>query len=280
MAEPDSYEISALCYAVRTNRKHHENFIGSLWTDPMHDQDEPIAYYVWALTNANRTVVVDTGFDKAEWSRRTESSGGIWQCEYDLSPAEGLAGIGIDSRQVQDVIVTHLHYDHAGSLNDFPVARFHLQELEMQYATGPHMGHGYFSGAYTVDHVTDMVRNVYKGRVEFHAGDSEIAPGISVHHVGGHTMGMQFVRVMTARGWVVLASDASHFYANFEDSAPFPIVYNVADMLKGFDKMRSLASTEDHIIPGHDPQVMIRYPGAKTPGVGAVVRLDQSPNSY
>ena len=150
----------------------------------------------------------------------------------------------------------------------------------MQYATGPHMGHGYFSGAYTVDHVTDMVRNVYKGRVEFHAGDSEIAPGISVHHVGGHTMGMQFVRVMTARGWVVLASDASHFYANFEDSAPFPIVYNVADMLKGFDKMRSLASTEDHIIPGHDPQVMIRYPGAKTPGVGAVVRLDESPNSY
>ena len=107
MAEPDSYEISALCYAVRTNRKHHENFIGSVWTDPMHDQDEPIAYYVWALTNANRTVVVDTGFDKAEWSRRTESSGGMWQCEYDLSPADGLAGMGIDSRQVQDVIVTH-----------------------------------------------------------------------------------------------------------------------------------------------------------------------------
>ena len=243
----------------------------------MHDQDAPLAYYVWTLKNANSTVVVDTGFDKTEWSRRTENSGGLWQCEYDQSPAEGLTGIGVDTRQVQDVIVTHLHYDHAGSLNDFPNARFHLQELEMQYATGPHMGHGYFSGAYTVDHVIDMVRNVYKGRVAFHTGDSEIAPGITVHHVGGHTMGMQFVRVMTVRGWVVLASDASHFYANFEDNAPFPIVYNVADMLKGFDKMRLLASTKNHIIPGHDPQVMTRYPGATTPGVGAVVRLDQNP---
>ena len=94
MADPESYEVFALCYAVRTNRKHHENFIGSAWTDPMHDQEEPIAYYVWVLKNANRTVVVDTGFDKAEWSRRTDSSGGIWQCEYDQSPAEGLAGMG------------------------------------------------------------------------------------------------------------------------------------------------------------------------------------------
>ena len=279
MADPESYEVFALCYAVRTNRKHHENFIGSAWTDPMHDQEEPIAYYVWVLKNANRTVLVDTGFDKAEWSRRTESSGGIWQCEYDQSPAEGLAGMGVDARIVQDVIVTHLHYDHAGSLNDFPAARFHLQELEMQYATGPHMGQGYFAGAYTVDHVLDMVRNVYKGRVVFHAGDSEIAPGISVHHVGGHTMGMQCVKVMTTRGSVVLASDASHFYANFEDNAPFPIVYNVADMLKGFDTLRKLASTVDHIVPGHDPLVMVRYPGAKNPGIGQIVRLDQSPGN-
>jgi len=279
MADPESYEVFALCYAVRTNRKHHENVIGSAWTDPMHDQEEPIAYYVWVLKNSNRTVLVDTGFDKAEWSRRTESSGGIWQCVYDQSPAEGLAGMGVDARIVQDVIVTHLHYDHAGSLNDFPAARFHLQELEMQYATGPHMGHGYFSGAYTVDHVLDMVRNVYKGRVVFHAGDSEIAPGISVHHVGGHTMGMQCVKVMTARGSVVLASDASHFYANFEDNAPFPIVYNVADMLKGFDTIRRLASTVDHIVPGHDPLVMVRYPGAKNPGIGQIVRLDQNPRN-
>jgi hypothetical protein len=93
-------------------------------------------------------------------------------------------------------------------------------------------------------------------------------------------MGMQCVRVMTARGWVVLASDASHFYANFENKAPFPIVYNVADMLKGFDTLRNLASTIEHIVPGHDPLVMVRYPGAKSPGIGQIVRLDQSPRNF
>jgi hypothetical protein len=77
MADRKSCALSALCYAVRTNRKHHENFIGSAWIDPMHDQDEAIAYYVWVLKNGNRTVVVDNGFDKAQWSRWTEASGGI-----------------------------------------------------------------------------------------------------------------------------------------------------------------------------------------------------------
>ena len=277
MADPESYEVYALCYAVRSNRKKHENFIISGWTDPEHDHDQPIAYYIWALRNAHRTIVVDTGFARAEWTRRTDESNGTWACDYGDTPAEGLAVLGIDSREVSDVIVTHLHYDHAGSLQDFPAARFHLQELEMQYATGPHMTQGYFAGAYTVDHIVEMVRQVFRGRVVFHSGDSELAPGVTVHHIGGHTMGMQCVRVMTARGWVVLASDASHFYANFEDAAPFPLVYNVSDMLKGFKRLVTLASTSDHVVPGHDPLVMTRYPGADAPGIGQVVRLDLDP---
>ena len=137
--------------------------------------------------------------------------------------------------------MTHLHYDHAGTLYDFPEARFHLQELEMQYATGPHMAQRFFSGAYTVNHVVEVVRNVFEGRVVFHDGDDEIAPGVSVHYIGGHTMGIQCVRVKTRKGWVVLASDVSHFYENYQARSPFPIVYNVADMLKGFERLETLA---------------------------------------
>ena len=111
MADPESYEVYALCYAVRSNRKKHENFIISGWTDPEHDHDQPIAYYIWALRNAHRTIVVDTGFDRAEWTRRTDESNGTWACDYGDTPAEGLAVLGIDSREVSDVIVTHLHYD-------------------------------------------------------------------------------------------------------------------------------------------------------------------------
>jgi len=215
MADTESYEVYAIRYAYRSERKRHENFIVNAWTDPVHDDVEPIAYYVWALRNQNRTIVIDTGFSKKESDNRTEESGGIWRCDHECAPAEGLASIGIDSRQVSDVIITHLHYDHAGTLVDFPSARFHLQEFEIQYATGPHMANSYFSGAYTVEHILQVVRYIFQDRVVFHKGDSEVAPGVTVHHIGGHTMGMQCVRVMTERGWVVLASDASHFYANF-----------------------------------------------------------------
>ena len=87
-------------------------------------------------------------------------------------------------------------------------------------------------------------------------------------------MGLQAVRVATRRGNVVLASDASHFYANMDEARPFPIVYNVADMMEGWDKLRSLADSADHVIPGHDPLVLERYPAPSRELQGIVVRLD------
>ena len=105
-------------------------------------------------------------------------------------------------------------------------------------------------------------------------GDAELAPGVSVHLIGGHTMGLQVVRVATRRGWVVLASDASHFYANMEESRPFPIVFSVADMVEGYGRLRALAESPAHIIPGHDPLVLERYPAPSKALEGVVVRLD------
>jgi glyoxylase-like metal-dependent hydrolase (beta-lactamase superfamily II) len=110
--------------------------------------------------------------------------------------------------------------------------------------------------------------------VRFHNGDGEIAPGVSVHLIGGHTMGLQVVRVATRRGWVVLASDASHFYANMEEVRPFPIVYSVADMVQGYRRLESLAQSPEHIIPGHDPLVLERYPAPSPELEGIAVRLD------
>ncbi|MCA8930776.1 MAG: N-acyl homoserine lactonase family protein, partial [Alphaproteobacteria bacterium] len=97
----------------------------------------------------------------------------------------------------------------------------------------------------------------------------------SVHWVGGHSKGLQVVRVRTRRGWVVLASDASHYYANFQQHRPFAIVVDVDDMLNGHETMVGLASSAAHIVPGHDPLVLERYPSA---GKGeGIVRLDADP---
>src|SRR5262249_9507713 len=114
----------------------------------------------------------------------------------------------------------------------------------------------------------------FAGRVRCVDGEHELCPGVSVHHLGGHTMGMQCVRVRTRRGWVVLASDATHFYANLERGNPFPALWHVGEALAGFPRVRRLASSDAHIIPGHDPLVMTRYPAARPGLENRIARLD------
>jgi glyoxylase-like metal-dependent hydrolase (beta-lactamase superfamily II) len=259
-----AYEVYAIKYAHHA-RRAAENFLGGLPHDE-HDGPMPLDYFVWLVRAAGREIVVDTGFSAAMAAKRAR--------DHIRCPAEGLRLLGCDAASVKDVVVTHLHYDHIGNFELFPAAQFHLQDQEMRYATGRHMGQPVFRGAYEVEDVVGMVRSVYAGRVRFHDGDGEIAPGVSVHLIGGHTMGLQVVRVATRRGWLVLASDASHFYANMEQVRPFPIVYNVADMVEGYARLRSLGASPDHIIPGHDPQVMARYPAPNKGLEGIAVRLD------
>jgi glyoxylase-like metal-dependent hydrolase (beta-lactamase superfamily II) len=189
---------------------------------------------------------------------------------------DGLKAIGIDPATVGEVIISHMHYDHAGNIPLFPNARFHIQDAEMEFVTGRSMCHRAISGIFEADHVCHMVRNVFDGRVQFHDGASELAPGITLHKVGGHTKGLQVVRVKTRRGHVVLASDAAHLYANMERRHPFPIVIDVDDYLEAFNTMRALADSEAHIVPGHDPLVLKRYPLARD-GLAGIVRLDAEP---
>jgi glyoxylase-like metal-dependent hydrolase (beta-lactamase superfamily II) len=119
-----------------------------------------------------------------------------------------------------------------------------------------------------------MVHRVFDGRVAFHDGDDELAPGITLHKLGGHTKGLQVVRVTTANGPVVLASDASHFYAHLENQRVFPVLFNIADVLEGYKTLTRLAGPGRRIIPGHDPLVFERYPPASNSLAGWVARLD------
>lgn len=267
MTSPQVWDLYAIKYGTMQERTRSASFIG---VDPHDDTPMPIDYFVWAAVSPERTIVIDTGFDAPEAKARGRT--------LERSVTEGLSMIDIHAPTVSDVILTHLHYDHAGGYAEFPGAQFHLQESEMQYATGVHMCTDTMNHSFSLDHITNMVRNVYDGRVTFYDGAAEIAPGITVHHVGGHTMGLQFVRVLTRRGWVVVASDTTHFYENMERNAPFPNVYNVGDMVRGFSAIKALADTEAHVIPGHDPLVLDRYPAPDSRYEGIVARLNVAPN--
>lgn len=259
------YEILALRYATSPERTQGANF---LFPDD-HAAPMPIDYFLWTIrdTASGRVVAVDTGFGPEAAARRGRA--------LLRTPPEALRAAGIDPAGVRDVVLTHLHYDHAGCMDAFPAAIFHLQDAEMSFATGRCMCHRALRIPVEVDDVCAAVRLVFAERVRFHAGAAEIAPGISLHLVGGHSGGLQVVRVHTARGWVVLASDAAHFWANIRTRNPFPLVVDVARMAEGWRTCEELADGPDHIIPGHDPLVLTRFPAA--PGIADAVRLDLAP---
>ena len=259
----ERYEIFAVRYG-HLDRTARHNFLDG---DP-HDGPMPLAYYVWVIRGGGRTFVLDTGFDAATGRARGRQL---------VRPVEaGLRSIGVDPADVRDVIISHMHYDHAGNHDLFPKAKYHLQDAEAAFCTGRAMCLPAQRGAYEAADVQAMVGKLFQDRVEFHAGDAELAAGLTVHHVGGHTRGLQVVRVKTARGWVVLASDAAHFYANWRERRPFSIVDDVGAYLAAFDRIERLADSPEHIIPGHDPLVLRRYPLA-APGLEAIVRLDLPP---
>jgi glyoxylase-like metal-dependent hydrolase (beta-lactamase superfamily II) len=74
-------------------------------------------------------------------------------------------------------------------------------------------------------------------------------PGVEVYRAGGHSAGLQIVRVETEKGKFVLASDATHFYANLEEDRPFSIVHNLSRMYGAFDLARSLTDSPAHVVP-------------------------------
>jgi hypothetical protein len=165
------YEVYAIKYAHHA-RTAKENFLGG---DP-HDGPMPMDYFVWLIRCEGRDIVVDTGFNVAVAAKRAR--------RVTLPVEQGLALMGVEVAGVKDVAITHLHYDHVGNFDLFPAATFHLQDLEMQYATGRCMTVEAMRHAYEPEDVVGMVRRVYAGRVRFHDGDGEIAPGVTLHHVG------------------------------------------------------------------------------------------------
>lgn len=256
------WEVHAVKYADRNSRTRRDSFI----FDDNHDAPHAMDYFMWVLRRDDEVILVDTGYDTAEATARDRP--------IRTEPGAALVPLGIRPEDVTELIVTHLHYDHAGGLHLFPNAQLHLQAAEMAYATGRCMCHDTLRMPYTAGHICEAVTRLYSGKVTFYDGDAEIRDGVSVHCIGGHSRGLQAVRVRTSAGWLVLASDAAHYYENVFSRKPFPIVVDLQNMLDGFDRLEALASSPDLIVPGHDPLVRKIYPAGAAEHIR---RLDHGP---
>jgi len=261
MSDP-LHEIYAIKYASHA-RCRAENLYGP---DERPDESMPIDYFVWAIKSPTQTWVVDTGFVQPAALKR--------QRKMLQTPAEGLARIGIDAQTITDVILSHVHWDHAGGQDLFPNASFHIQDRELSYAAGPCMCDAELGVGFEPGDITGLIEKLFARRLVFHDGDAIIAPGLSLHRLGGHTAGMMVVRIHTRRGWMVLASDATHFYENLTANRPFPYFCDLRGVYAGFRRLRQLADREELIIPGHDPRVLERHPAPHPELAGSIARLD------
>jgi glyoxylase-like metal-dependent hydrolase (beta-lactamase superfamily II) len=258
------YEVHALKYATR-DAKRTSHFVGG---DP-HDAPMPMDYFVWTIVGAGRTFIFDTGFTAEIAAQRKRTH---MRC-----PIDSLSMLGIDPKRVTDVILSHLHYDHVGSFHKLPQARFFLQEREMQWAVSRHMKYPFFQRSFEVAEVMGIVKLNFEGRIEQVAGEYDLAPGITLHPTPGHTPGLQVMRVHTRRGWMVLASDATHYYENMRTNRPYSTAFHIGDMVDSYRTLERLAAGPRHIIPGHDPIVMQEYSAPEKAMEGIVIRLDAEP---
>lgn len=259
------WEVYAIKYADRNARTRADSFL----FDDNHDAPHAMDYFMWLLRRGDEVILVDTGYDEDEASARGRP--------IRLNPVEALAPFGIAPEAISHIIVTHLHYDHAGGLHLFPNATLHMQTAEMAFATGPCMCHDTLRAPFTAGHVCEAVQRLYSGQVRFYDGDAQVSDGVTVHCIGGHSRGLQAVRVQTQAGWMVLASDAAHYYENVFSNKPFPIVVDLQNMHDGFETLRQLASEPGLIIPGHDPLVRTYFPQTLAPFIH---RLDVGPTGF
>lgn len=256
-------EVFALKYA-ETSVAHREHFLVS--HDP-HDGAHPISYFLWLVRSEAGSILVDTGFGQAAAEARKRT--------LLRHPLAALAAIGVEAAEIRTVVLTHLHYDHAGTLACFPDATFIVQKDELGYATGPAMRHWLCRKAFDVEDMLEVVRTLYAGRLYPVEGDRLLAPGVSVHLIGGHTRGLQVVRVATPAGHLVLASDAAHFYDTALERNPFPDLCELPACLDGYDRLFELTDNPDLVVPGHDERVLELF--ARHPHDPATVALHQGP---
>jgi len=217
------------------------------------DQTEGRNFYFWCLTGGPWPVVVDTGFSPAQAAAR-----GI--PNY-VSAAEMLPRLGIEANQVEVVILTHLHADHAGGVGLFPRATFYVQRTEYDFWMNNPVSRRpmfqFFLDQAPRDALAGLERD---GRLVFLDGDTEVAPGVECLLAPGHSPGLQAVAVATERGQAVLGSDTGHVFENFAEDWPSSLTVNQVALLQTFDKLRARAASLDLLFPGHDPRLTENYP--------------------
>jgi glyoxylase-like metal-dependent hydrolase (beta-lactamase superfamily II) len=242
------YEIYAIRYATIPGFQVSGLVQGA---DPARKLD--IAMMVWLIRGGGRNVLFDSGFYRDQFFKQ-------WHVNDFSKPSDAVARFGVKPEDVTDVVISHMHWDHADGMDLFPKARIWLQKEELEYYAGSAWQSRRTHGGIDPDDIMAAVKLNTQGRVGLVDGDAkEFLPGITAYTGGKHTYASQFLTVNTAKGTVVLASDNMYLYENLDKHVPIASSLDKDSNLRAQDRMKQLASEPRLIIPGHDPAVMTRF---------------------
>ncbi|MFK3795648.1 N-acyl homoserine lactonase family protein [Pseudomonas sp. NPDC088444] len=259
-------EVIVVRYGTRQTSKAECYYNFRAYREP--DVEITMDYFFWIFRNAEQTIVIDTGFSpEAAAARRRQPV---------VAPADALARLGIDPKEVKLLVLTHAHYDHAGNLGLYPNAQIVMSRKEFEF-WGTDMGkrpqYGHHIDPLDIERIQALHRD---GRITLLDGPRHtLIPGIELHEVGGHTPGQMAVVVEMPEGPVILASDAIHYYEELELDRPFAVLDSLADMYRGYELIREWMQRPGAlVIPGHDPDVMNRFAPVDPQDPSFAVRID------
>ena len=250
-----AYEVYAISYGVIPDFP-----VSSLVAGADRSRKLDIQMMVWLLKGPNgANILVDSGFYRDKFFKQ-------WKVKDFIKPSEALAKVGLKPEDITDLVITHMHWDHADGMDLFPKARVWIQQEEYSYYTSEAWQPNGNHGGVDQDDVMALVKLNTEGRVRLVKGDDqEVAGGIKVYTGGRHTYASQYVGVNTKGGTTVIASDNCYLYENLDKHAPVAQTWDAASNLRAQDRMKQLASNLRLIVPGHDPSVFTRFPA---PGNG------------
>ena len=244
-----NYEVYALQFGLITGYPASSLIVGAA-----KDRRVDLAMTVWAIRDAGgRIVLVDAGFYRPKFIER-------WKPAWHTRPSDAVAkAFGVTPASVTDIVVSHVHWDHADGADLFPRARVWIQKEEYEH----YVGENGAAADRAID--ADVAKMLFDlkaaGRVELADGDDkEILPGITVYTGGKHTWQSQYVGVRTRKGTVILASDNAYLYENLEERIPIAQTLDAASNLQAQARMLRLAASPRLVVPGHDPAVFKRFP--------------------